>query len=109
MDDFTKIITAIFGGVLTLAIISVVISKKSAAPQAIQAISSGIANIVGAAVNPAATNNGNNGTSMFSDPSSAGGGGLGEALGSIKGFASSVNSATSTLGSIGSTIGSIFG
>ena len=58
MDDLTKILTAIFGGVVLIALASVIVSKRSQAPQAIHAISSGIANIVAAAVNPVSANYG---------------------------------------------------
>jgi len=70
MENFGKIIYTIFGGVITLAIISVIISKKSEAPQVIQAGSSALANIVAAAVNPVNTSstNGNLGTTTFSTP-----------------------------------------
>lgn len=93
MDNVTKLVTAIFGGILFLAIVSVIVSRKSQAPQAIQAFSSGIANIVGAAVSPSAVNNGNNGTNMYSDPSSTNGVvGLGNMLNSIQDFNSALNS-----------------
>lgn len=70
MADVEKLVMAIFGGVLTLAIISVIISKKSQAPQVIQASASALANVIGAAVNPVQTagTNGNNGLSSFSTP-----------------------------------------
>lgn len=58
MDDFTKIITAIFGGVVIIAIAAVVVGRKSQAPQAIQSIGSAIGNIVAAAVNPVSANYG---------------------------------------------------
>lgn len=52
MDDFTKLISVIFGGVVLIAIVSVIVSRQSQAPQAIRAISSGIGNVVAAAVQP---------------------------------------------------------
>jgi hypothetical protein len=58
MDDFTSILTAIFGGVVVIAIASVIVSRKSQAPQAIQAIGSSIGSIVAAAVNPVSANYG---------------------------------------------------
>lgn len=58
MDDVTKILLTVFGSIITLSIISVVVSRKSQAPQAIQAISSGISSIVAAAVNPVSANYG---------------------------------------------------
>lgn len=56
MDDVTKIITAIFGGVVLIAIASVIVGRKSQAPQAIQSVFSGIGNVVAAAVNPVSAN-----------------------------------------------------
>lgn len=75
MADFEKLIMAIFGGVLTLAIVSVIISKKSQAPQVIQASASALSNVIGAAVNPVQTaaTNGNNGANPFSTPQSGSG------------------------------------
>lgn len=58
MDDFTKIVTAIFGGVIIIAIAAVIVGRKSQAPQAIQSIGSAIGNIVAAAVNPVSANYG---------------------------------------------------
>jgi hypothetical protein len=70
MNEIGKVILAIFGGVVTLAIISVIISKKSQAPQFLQAASSALANVVAAAVNPVNTagTNGNLGASNFTTP-----------------------------------------
>jgi hypothetical protein len=59
MDEAVKVAVGIFTGFVTLAIISVIISRQSQTPQVIQAVSSAVANIVAAAVNPvhtAATN-----------------------------------------------------
>lgn len=58
MDDITKIITAVVGGIILVAIASVIVGRKSQAPQAIQAIGSSIGNIVAAAVNPVSANYG---------------------------------------------------
>lgn len=58
MDDITKILTAIFGGVIIVAIAAVIVGRKSQAPQAIQSIGSAIGNIVAAAVNPVSANYG---------------------------------------------------
>jgi hypothetical protein len=83
MQDVEKLVLAVFGGVITLAIISVIIGKNSKAPQAIQAISSGLANVVAAAANPVGTasTNGNPGQSTFASPQSFLGG-IGSAVGS---------------------------
>lgn len=70
MGDFSKTFLAIFGAIISLAIISVLISKKSRAPEAIGALSNGIARVVAAAVSPAsAVTNGNLGANTFTTPS----------------------------------------
>ncbi len=69
MSDVAKTLLTIFGAVIGLAIISVIISKRSRAPEAIGAISNGLAKVVAAAVAPQnAQPNGNLGTSTFSTP-----------------------------------------
>jgi|KBSSwiStaDraftv2_1062776.scaffolds.fasta_scaffold03689_21 hypothetical protein len=69
MSDISKTLLAIFGGIIGLAIISVIISKRSRAPEAIGAISNGLAKVVAAAVSPGATaTNGDLGASTFSTP-----------------------------------------
>lgn len=74
MDDFTQLIATVFGGIAIIAIASVVVSRKSQAPQAIQAISSGIGNIVAAAVNPVSANYGyGNGNQTGTSPTGAAG------------------------------------
>jgi hypothetical protein len=88
MDDATKIFTAIFAGIVAIAIASVIVGKKSQAPQAIQAISGGVAQVVSAAVNPVSANYGyGNGASPTTGPS----------LPSIPGV--SINNLTNFLGS----------
>ena len=52
MKDFEQLLLAIFGGVVTLAIISVIISKNSQTPQVIQAGASALGNVVATAVAP---------------------------------------------------------
>lgn len=70
MDEIGRVVLAIFGGVITLAIVSTLVSKNSAFPAAIQASSSALANVVAAAVNPVHTSstNGNLGLTAFSTP-----------------------------------------
>ena len=70
LGDIWKEVLAIFGGVVTIAIISVIISKKSQAPAVLQAASSALANVVAAAVKPVntATTNGNLGNNPFTTP-----------------------------------------
>lgn len=61
MSKMGQTLIGIFGAIITLAIISVIISRKSRAPEAIQAFSTGIAHVVAAAVSPgSAQTNGNN-------------------------------------------------
>lgn len=70
MEDIEKIILAVFGGIITIAIISTFVGQNSKAPQVIQASGSFIANIIAAAVNPVhtASTNGNNGANAFTNP-----------------------------------------
>lgn len=70
MDNIEKLVFAIFGGIITLAIISVFVGKNSKAPEVIQASGSFLANIVGAAVAPinTASTNGNLGSNPFTNP-----------------------------------------
>ena len=76
MQALTKLLLTVFGGVIALAMISVVISRRSRAPEAIGALSNGLAGVVAAAVNPNSTNNGNN---VYSTPEKGGSGsGAGE-------------------------------
>lgn len=73
MEQIEKLVLTIFGGILTLAIISVIISRKSAAPEVISATSTGLSNVIAAAVNPQSTamTNGDLGSSSFSTPAGA--------------------------------------
>lgn len=70
MDQVEKIIFAIFGGIITVAIVSVIVGKNSRAPEAISATGSFLSNIVGAAVAPinTANTNGNLGQNTFNLP-----------------------------------------
>lgn len=70
MSEVEKLITAIFGGVLALAIVSVILSQKSQTPQVLNAASGGLAQLIAAAVNPVQTSgsNGNLGNSSFTTP-----------------------------------------
>jgi len=68
MDELGKIILTLFGGVITVAIVASIVSKKSQAPQFIQAAGSALANVVAAAVQPIQnpSPHGNLGTNAFS-------------------------------------------
>lgn len=52
MEKFGEVALGVFAGVITLAIISVIIAPSSQTPQVIQAFASALANVVGAAVKP---------------------------------------------------------
>lgn len=65
MNKTAQAAIAIFGAIITLAIVSVIISRKSRAPEAIQAFSSGIANVVAAAVSPGSALSNGNGNSAY--------------------------------------------
>jgi hypothetical protein len=76
---------AILAGVVALATISVIIGRNSQAPAAIQATGGAFAQIIGAAVNPAATA-ATNGTPELNAQSSANSGNsIGSLLGSAAG------------------------
>lgn len=69
MDNVEKIVFAVFGGIIALAIVSVIVGRNSKAPEAISAFGSFVANIVGAAVAPInAPTSGNLGTNAFTFP-----------------------------------------
>jgi hypothetical protein len=55
MEDMSRALVAIFSAIITLAIVSVIISKRSQAPQVIQAGASALSKVVRAAVDPVAT------------------------------------------------------
>lgn len=76
MGEFAKGIFSTVGAIIVLAMIAVVISRRSRAPEAIGAISDGLAKVVAAAVNPVATaaTNGNPGQSTFTNPAGTLGG-----------------------------------
>lgn len=52
MKKAGEVVVSIVVAVITLATISVIISRNSKAPDAIRAVATGIANVVSAAVNP---------------------------------------------------------
>lgn len=56
IDDMGRAALAIFGGIVTIAIVSVIVGRNSVAPQAIQATGGALAQIVQAAVSPQGTN-----------------------------------------------------
>lgn len=93
MDDFTQLVATIFGGIVVVAIAAVIVSRKSQAPQAIQAISSGIGNIVASAVNPVSAAYGyGNGSQTGTSPSGASG------IGPISSWGASAFSNLTTIG-----------
>lgn len=71
MQEASKVFLSIFGAIVGLAILSVIISRNSQAPQVIQAGASALSNVIRAAVDPVATasTNGNPQMNAFSAPS----------------------------------------
>lgn len=71
MKEFGNAALAVVGAIIGLAILSVIVSNKSKAPDVIQAGSSALSAIINAAVSPASTaaTNSNPGASTFSTPS----------------------------------------
>lgn len=70
MDKLSEAWIAIATAIIGLAMVSVIISRRSQAPQVIQASSSALSNVIAAAVNPVATasTNGNLGANTFVTP-----------------------------------------
>lgn len=75
MSSLGNSLLVVFGGITTLALVSVVISKKSGAADVIQAASSALSTVVAAATNPVSTasTNGNLGLNTFTLPAGQGG------------------------------------
>lgn len=69
MDTALKTGLAIFSAIIGLAILSVIVSRRSQAPQVIQASASALSNVIRAAVDPVATaaTNGNLGNNTWSN------------------------------------------
>lgn len=65
MGKFSDNLVTIFGAIIGLAIVSVIISRRSRAPETIATISTGLANVVAAAVDPAYTQHNGNNSSAF--------------------------------------------
>lgn len=80
MGDVGKDLLAIFAGIITLAIVAVIVSKKSQSPQVLEAASTSLARVVSAAVTPLPTTGspGNLGANAYSTaPFVPGGGSFG--------------------------------
>lgn len=74
MDDAAKLVYAFLSGIVVVAIVAVIVSRKSQAPAAISSIGSAISSIVAAAVNPVSANYGyGNGSSPNTSPAPASG------------------------------------
>lgn len=71
MREWAGTITTIVGAIIGLAILSVIVSKRSQAPDVIQASASALSSVISAAVNPVTTaaTNSNPGANTFSSPS----------------------------------------
>jgi len=57
IDEFVKVGVGLFTGIVTVALISVIISRQSQTAEVIQATGSALSNIVATAVNPVHTSN----------------------------------------------------
>jgi hypothetical protein len=70
VKEFGAAILTIVGGILTLAIISVIVGRNSKAPQAIAATGRALSTVIASAVNPVATaaTNGNPSVATYSTP-----------------------------------------
>ena len=54
MKDISAALLAVFAGILTLAMVSVLISRQSQTPDVIQAAATALSKVIGAAVTPVA-------------------------------------------------------
>lgn len=77
MNKIGPALIGLFGAIITLAIISVIISRKSRAPEAIQALASGVANVVAAAVDPSTAQTRGHGAQAFTTVAGPGVGSFG--------------------------------
>lgn len=68
MNDIGSALVTVIGSVISLAIISVLVGTKSQTSAVLQAGGSALANVINAAVSPAAGGSGNLGLSSFSTP-----------------------------------------
>jgi hypothetical protein len=70
VSDFGQGLATIVGLVITVAIVSVIVARKSSAPALVQSSGTTLAKVISAAVAPAgnAANNGNNGSNTFTTP-----------------------------------------
>lgn len=70
MNNALDAALTVIAGIITVAIISVIVSKKSSAPAAIEASGKFLSGIVAAAVSPVSTSstNGNLGANPFTNP-----------------------------------------
>lgn len=83
MDNALTVLATILGAIIAVAIVAVLVSNRSATPEALNAISGFYSRVIRAAVDPAATSatNGNPEVSAFGMPSIVGMSSLGSGLG----------------------------
>lgn len=91
LNELSSAALAVIGGAFTLAIISVLVSRKSATSEVIQASGSAVGNIIGQAVSPV--------TGTGAGTGGGGGGGVG-VLQQISSGLGSVNSLANSFGSV---------
>lgn len=94
MNNAISAILAIVGGVIGLAIVSVLVSKNAQTPQVLGAGGSALANVITAAVSP-----------VTGTGAATGGGGSGSGGGFSFGSLGSLSSGITSLGNIGSLFG----
>lgn len=83
MGKLADNLMTIFAAIIGLAIVSVIISRRSRAPEAIQSFSTGLANVVAAAVDPKYTQTNGNNNSAFSSAFGTPGNTLSDAWASV--------------------------
>lgn len=73
MDNVSQMLLAFFTGIITVAIVSVIVSRKSASSDLIRDVGTSLSKVVSAAVNPVSDAYGHgNGDTTFSNPLASG-------------------------------------
>lgn len=90
MEDLAKVALAIFGGTITLAIISVIVSPQAQTATVINSTSGALSNVIKAATSPVQSG------ASFGSPANVGG-----ALSSLANAVNAVGSLSSSIGSLG--------
>jgi hypothetical protein len=90
-EEIGGAVLAIVGGIITVAIVSVIVGTKSKAPAAISAAGGALSQVISAAVNPVATSPGGAASGPATTQGQSFGGGILDFVQSVGGTAASYN------------------